>query len=121
MVYKLAKHASEYRIERLYYIHTQIGIGNEVCRSREKPNGLYEVLTDTGILLVVNKESVLITAYIATMKKATAVWRNIYGEQKMPNCVYTAILHNKKQYENVKKLDDLFGYHENRKEYKFFD
>lgn len=118
-MYKLSPHASQERIERLMYLNLHIGIGNEVCSMRGLVPDRREVLTDTGVMLILSDEDVVITAYLATMRQAMRVWRSNYDNMRMPNRLYRKVIENRKAYENVKEIDHLFGYHE-KENYNYF-
>lgn len=120
-MYKLSTHASVERLERLYYLNMEIGIGNEVCSIPGSRIGRKEVLTDTGIILILGDNDIVITAYIATINKAVAIWRIAYGDNAIiPRSLYKRIISNKKRYKTAVETDDLFGYHEDNGTYKFF-
>lgn len=119
-MYKLSPHASRERLERMMFLNMNIGIGKEICSIPSLRGDRTEILTDTGLILVLTNNNLMITAYVATMPKATVIWRTKHGNKKMPNCLYETILQNKRVYERVKEIDDIFGYHENNKSYKYF-
>lgn len=120
-MYKLSTHASTERLERLYYLNMEIGIGNEVCSIPGIRTGRKEVLTDTGIILILGDDDIVITAYMATINKAVAIWHIAHGDDAIiPRPLYKRIISNKKKYEKAVEIDDLFGYHEDNGTYKFF-
>lgn len=119
MMYKISKHASQDRIERLMYINMEIGIGEELCSTPSRDNTI-EVLTTTGVLLVLDNDRKVITAYMASMDRATRVWRSAHGNIRMPNDFYELLLRNRAKYRKVQEIDETFGYHvHDMKKYKF--
>lgn len=120
MLFKLSEHASREREERLSYILMNVGIGEQiVCRVMGQRVDRQEVLTDSGVILILNNENKVITAYIATINKATAIWRAAYGNRHMTERLYTQIISNKKHYKKAIKIDNLYGYHIENEQYKF--
>lgn len=107
MLYKLSSHAIQHRSERLFHIITYIGLGEHImCSSKGQKLDRYEALTDTGVLLVLTKDNLIITAYIASIDKATAIWRSCYkSDIKMPIKLYKTILQNQ-QYKGDKYESD---------------
>lgn len=119
-MYKLTKHASQERLERLLYINLYIGIGEEICRITGL-SGKQEVLTDTGVVLVLGKNDIVITGFVANMDKAMCLWRHSHSDNlPMPNKVYRKILKNEEAYNKVQEIDDLFGYKETNGKFEFF-
>lgn len=120
-MYKLSAHASTERLERLYYLNMEVGIGNELCSIPGVTEGRKEVLTDTGIILILGDDDIVITAYMATINKAICIWKLVYGDNaKIPKPLYRRIISNKQKYEKAIEIDDLFGYHEDNGNFKFF-
>lgn len=103
---KMTYHAQMERTDRLVYIAMTVGFGEVVFEhfSAERK----ECITDTGVLLVKTlKEEKLITAYIVGIDKAMALYRDTYGNQKMPHRLYTTIRNNA---HHIKKQDVvIFG------------
>lgn len=120
MLFKLSEHASREREERLMYILLNVGIGERIiCRTAGQKADRQEALTDSGIVLILNNDDKVITAYIATIDKATAIWRTAYGNKHMTEKLYEQIMNNKKHYKEAVKIDNLYGYHMENGKYKF--
>lgn len=120
MLFKLSEHASREREERLLYIAMNVGLGEQVvCRVASQKSNRQEALTDSGVILILNNEDKVITAYIATIDKATAIWRTAHGNSRMIESLYTRIISNKKHYKEAVKIDNLYGYHMKNRQYKF--
>lgn len=119
-MYKLTYHASVERLERLLYINLNIGIGEEVCRSRGR-HGNTEILTSTGVVLVLGENDIVITGFIAHMNKAIGLWRHSErGNTPLPRDIYKTILKNETAYKKTQEIDDIFGYSETNGKYEFF-
>ena len=91
----MSRHVQEDRLDRMVYIATTIGFG-EVIFERVN-NDRRECITDTGVLMVKYiTEDFLITAYIISIEKATAIFRHAYGDRRMPPYLYETIRKNAK-------------------------
>ena len=91
----MSKHVKEDRLDRMVYIATTIGFGKVIF---ERVNDdRRECITDTGVLMVKSiTEDFLITAYIMSVDKAIAIFRNICGDGRMPTYLYETIRKNAK-------------------------
>lgn len=105
-MYHISKHASKERLERFLYITLEVGIGEEVARVPTERETV-EVLTDTGVLLVIGRDNLVVTAYVASLNKIFAVWQNAYGTTRMPSWLYARFLHNDERYAK----SQAFGYY----------
>lgn len=92
---KMSKHTKVDRLDRMVFIATTIEFGNILFR--EEKETTVECLTDTGIILVKARsdEDFLITAYIADINKATALFRNSTKQERLPQALYTKVVKNK--------------------------
>jgi len=119
-MYKMSKHASIERYERLAYLVDTVGIGEELCRVYREESKV-EILTDTGVILVIGIDNTLITAYLANLNKAFSIWRgSTIGARQMPQWLYKRLLSNRQYYNHSIEIDDLFGYHKCSEKYRFF-
>lgn len=118
MMYRMSKHASKDRFERMAFLATEIGIGEELCKSVGR-TGYRHILTTTGIVLILPPdEDIVVTAYLATMAEVTFIWRNSgMPFDRMPNWFYTRVRDNRKLYTQMHK-NDLYG--KNEKYHEFF-
>lgn len=101
---KLSHHAAADRIERLVNIAATIGIGEEIVSFpyTDQKQQKIQSITDTGVLLVMSSDrSVLITAYMVTISKAFALYKD-NGMDIPPKLIKTI------QY-NLKKHKQLFS------------
>lgn len=118
-MYKLTKHASKDRIDRLIFIVENIGIGEIVCSAKQEKGNATVAITDTGVLLVLAQDgNTIITAWIASIADATHIWRKANGECNMPQWLYEKIVRHKGLYTKCKKQDSEKGY--GKKNRKFY-
>lgn len=113
MMIKMSPHASAERMERMMYIVTEIGIGEPAVSYVEADTHRKITLTDTGVVLVQDDYTeLLITAYVASMDRATAMWMRVHGDNKrMPNYLYAKVLRNKKTHRvEVNEINKNYGY-----------
>ena len=90
---KMSEHTKTDRLDRMVYIATTVGFGNVVFEKVEEDKR--ECLTDTGVLLVKALEKdFLITAFIVTLDKASALYKSA-GYERMPDNLYRKIQKNK--------------------------
>lgn len=111
MMIKMSEHASVDRIERLAYIATEIGIGEPVLSYEEEEYRTIS-LTDTGIVIIQDSYTkVLITAYVASIDRAYAMWHQVHGETQMPNSLYHQIVRNRNTHRPaVNEINKSYGY-----------
>ena len=97
---KISEHARKSRCGRIAEIIAHIGLGQELhrCVYPNQYGERIEILTTTGVLLVVDKtETILITAYLAQMK---SIRRNYYNEP-IPELLYSVLKYNKRHYREL--------------------
>lgn len=97
---KISEHVRKSRCERISEIIAHIGLGQELhrCVYPNQYGERIEILTTTGVLLVVDKtETVLITAHLAQMK---SIERN-YHNEPIPELIYSVLKYNKRHYKEL--------------------
>lgn len=90
-------HAINDRITRFEYIIDTVGIGKVITRYQdidEYNRIVVFELTTTGVIIVRNKDNMVVTAYIAELRQAIRVWRCSNGDKKMPAPLFTKIKQN---------------------------
>ena len=102
-MYNFTNHALLERQDRIFAIIDTIGIGSEVDKFHREGTNSYEVFTDTGVMLVVNENNFIITAYAVNMKKALAVYRS-HGRSHVSPRVTRAIRYHEEHYKYLAKL-----------------
>ena len=87
-------HISEDRLDRACYIMTTVGMGEIVKERRcidEQGRVAYKCLTDTGVMLIFNRDkSLVVTLYIATQKQVSWLY-----EGKTPEGIFKVVKKNK--------------------------
>lgn len=115
MIYKISKHASAERLERFMYIVMEVGIGEEIA-SVPTESGKREILTDTGVLLVLSNDNLVITAYVANFDKIFSIWQSAHGDNaRMPTWLYERFTRNERHYQG----SQFDYYKDERGKYKF--
>ena len=96
-------HISEERIDRAMYIMQTIGIGDPIKEEHcvdERGRTSWQCLTNTGVILVLNEEkTVVITLYIATQPKVSAMYKG-----NTPSWVLKMVRKNKQYAEMQNKV-----------------
>ena len=90
-MYKLSYHAQVERAERIVYLMTEIGLGEELLTIVD--NGKRVRMFDTGVVLVLSlDEDVVVTGYLASMEKAIAMWCRCYNTDAIPQHILRPII-----------------------------
>ena len=93
MTIKMTNHVKFERTDRMTYIAMTVGFGEVIFE--HQINGHRECITNSGVLLIKSlHEEVLITAYIVSIDKAIALYRQKFGNQRMPSRLYSVITNN---------------------------
>ena len=99
----MTAHAFYDRMTRFEYIVDTVGIGKVAARYQDvdaKNRIAFFELTTTGVIIVKNKDNMVVTAYIAREQQAIKVWRGADGNKKMPAPLYKKINQNAVAREN---------------------
>ena len=90
-MYKLSYHAQVERTERIVYLMTEIGLGQELFTIKDNDQRVR--LFDTGVVLVLDlHEDVVVTGYLASMEKAVAMWCRCYNTDTIPQHILRPII-----------------------------
>lgn len=90
----MSAHAIVDRKTRFAVIENSIGWGNPVIVAPDKKGrDATATLTDTGVLVIRGSDNMIITAFIATVRQAQAVWNRGKGG-KMPQALWNMINYN---------------------------
>ena len=93
MQFKMTKHATEERMERMVQIAMNVGWGEIVLRRPVPEARKVECITSTGVCVCLNEdETVLITAFVVTIDKAMAM-----SDAKLSKELRQVIRHNTKK------------------------
>ena len=97
-MYKLSRHAREERLDRMVYLMTEVGVGEEIITVQFE--GTRQRLFDTGLVLVLAPEDdLVITGYLTSIDKLTAMWVQAYGTNRIPHAIYTKIVRSVMKHE----------------------
>lgn len=90
----MSAHAIIDRADRFSAIENSIGWGKPIAEAPDKQgNDATATLTDTGVLVVRNRDNMIITAFVATVRQAQAVWGRGHGG-RMPQKLWNVINYN---------------------------
>lgn len=82
------------RKTRIEIIEKTVGWGTPIVEASDKKGrDATATLTSTGVLIVRGADNMIITAFIATVRQAQAVW-NRAGAGKMPTWLWNMINYN---------------------------
>jgi len=100
----MSYHARVQRIERFEYIIDTVGFGEEIACAKLEVKGKIRLhtLTDTGVVIVREKNGEIVTAFIARVEQASAIWYKTQ-QKTMPNKIYQKIKANRRFQENQPK------------------
>lgn len=100
---KISYHYSVERKDRINFIEKKVGFGEDVATTIFLSNKRAEktsipsksILTNTGIIKIVSADDgVLITAYIATIGEATAIYRKCHNVKYCPDWLMARLYSN---------------------------
>lgn len=104
---RISAHMINERMDRYIFIQTHTGIGNPVVEIYVPERDHIEMITDTGVLLVTDKEKkVLITCFYVHLDKAVAIFQGATNDT-ITREVRNAIKMNAKR--NYMKLQNECG------------
>ena len=89
-----SEHLINHRMERYMTIQMEVGFGNKFVLVADRETK-YECITDTGVIMVISKDTykgkrLLITTYVSTIDKANALFHSTGCT--LPSFVASAIL-----------------------------
>ena len=96
-------HAEYERQERLARLEELLGVTRVVISYHDERRKNIRCLTSSGIVMVLSYENVLITAYAATVKEASFMYRSVGKSQISPK-IY------KKIQKNMERFPEFFRY-----------
>lgn len=105
MLLKISKHCINERRERLTAIIQTVDLGEEMaCFTGHNEFGeVLEVITTTGVLILKSPvDGMVITAYMITIEKASAIYKR-HGYSRVPTALEKTIKNN------IKKRGFLFN------------
>ena len=106
---KVTYHFSIERKDRINFIKQYIGFGNPVAttihlskeRAKKHNTPIRNILTDTGIIFIISLDSnEIITAYIATIPEAVAIYRQCHNKRP-PDSLIDNVRWNVRNYSEI--------------------
>ena len=92
---KISEHGRIDRVERITRIITELGIGEIILTIEHREMKRLECLTSTGVILIKSStDNVVITAYVASIDRAVAMYKS-QGIQHLPPRLRNKIIKNK--------------------------
>ena len=98
-------HARIERADRLTYIAMNMGFGEVVLEHKNTTSHRLECITDTGVLIVKASNGAIVTAYIPSIDKVMAIYRQ-EGYSRIPTQMMAKITKNAKH----QKMQDKVKY-----------
>ena len=91
----LSAHVIVDRKMRIDLIENTIGWGDTIATIPDKHNtGTFATLTSTGVMIISTEEGFILTAWVANVKQAVAIWKTANGEKPMPRWLWKMIHYN---------------------------
>lgn len=101
-MYTITNHLKKDRADRYMNIKSFIGLGKPIATLKQKDS--HQVLTDTGVMLILSKdETILITCYVATLSQAIRLWKAVKKRDKLPKWLYDVVIKNQKLVDEMHK------------------
>ena len=83
------------RQTRFNIINKTVGFGNPVVETTDKKGtDCTTTLTDTGVIVIIDSHGIIVTAWIASVKQALAVYSRATGTTKMPKQLWNMVNYN---------------------------
>ena len=92
---KMSAHAIIDRQDRFNMIENSVGWGTEVITALDKKGrDATATLTSTGVMIIRDFEGMIITAWVASVPQAQAVWGRAKGTAKLPRWLWNVVNYN---------------------------
>ena len=83
------------RKTRFEIIEKTVGFGNPVVEAPDKKGrDCTATLTDTGVIVIIDPLGIIVTAWIASVKQAIAVYSRATGKQQLPKELWNMVNYN---------------------------
>lgn len=91
----MSYHAIVERANRVSNIENSIGWGEIVAEAPDRNDAnVRRALTSTGVLLVLGENDFIITAWVAEVRQAAAVWKKANNGARMPRQLWNMVNYN---------------------------
>jgi hypothetical protein len=92
---RMSAHLIIDRKDRIAVIEKTVGWGKPVAEIKNIKNTNTTItLTDTGVIVVRDNENMILTAWVASISRAIAIYRTAYGQKKMPESLWLTLNYN---------------------------
>ncbi len=90
-----SKHVILDRKVRYERIQKTIGIGKPVAIAPDrKHRDCFNILTDTGVVIIKSFDDTMITLWVASMSQAIDIYKRTTGTSKLPQKIYETVKYN---------------------------
>ena len=91
----MSAHVTVDRADRIRNIENSVGWGTIVVKAPDRNSeNVNRVLTSTGVLIVQAEDGFMITAWVASVRQAVAVWKKAKGDKPLPKWLWNVINYN---------------------------
>ena len=91
----MSYHTNVERAHRVSNIENSIGWGEIIAEAPDKNDeNVRRALTSTGVLLVLGENDFIITAWVANVGQAAAVWKKAKNGARMPRQLWNMVNYN---------------------------
>jgi hypothetical protein len=90
----VSAHFAVERKQRITAIENSIGWGKPVATIPTLDGKNFATLTDTGVMVIRTPENMIITAFVANIRKATKVYKTAFNGARMPAALWNRIQEN---------------------------
>jgi hypothetical protein len=92
---RMSAHVIVDRSARIAHIENSIGWGTEIVTAPDKKGrDATATLTSTGVLVIRSFDGVIISAWIASVGQAQAVWNRAKGTTRLPHWLWNVVNYN---------------------------
>ena len=91
----VSNHVEVDRQARFDLINKTIGFGSPVVEAPDKKGrDCTATLTDTGVIVIIDPYGIIVTAWIASVRQAQAVWNRATGNFDLPEKLWNQVNYN---------------------------
>jgi len=91
----MSAHAIIDRADRIRNIENSVGWGTEIVTAPDKKNrDATATLTSTGVIIIRSLDGMIITAWVASVRQAVAVWGRAKGNATLPRQLWNVVNYN---------------------------
>ena len=91
----MSAHAIIDRKIRIELIENTVGWGHKIVTVPDNKNsGAFATLTSTGVMVITADDGFIITAWVANVRQAVAVWKRAKGNMPLPSWLWRMINYN---------------------------